>query len=162
MVRVVGLDGMSARLLHFPTVHDPTGSLTPFEWQDIPFVPIRVFILHDVVEGARRGGHAHHVLEELIIAISGSFEVATLDEHGYHHWSMNRADQGLYIPACVWRQISNFSGNAVALVLASTVYDPTDYIRDKDEFIASLPKGEEDYFSRRARVGIEEMQRMSK
>jgi dTDP-4-dehydrorhamnose 3,5-epimerase-like enzyme len=139
---------MSARLIHFPTISDPTGNLTPFEWRDVPFEPHRVFVLHDVIQGARRGGHAHRTLEELIIAVSGSFEVVTLDEHGYHHFRMNRADQGLYIPANVWRHLQDFSGNAVALVLASTVYDPTDYIRDKDAFIASLPPVVEDWFGR--------------
>jgi uncharacterized RmlC-like cupin family protein len=150
---------MSARLLRFPTVRDPSGNLTPFEWAGIPFVPQRVFVLHDVVEGARRGGHAHHVLEELIVAVSGSFDVVTLDEHGHHRWQLTRADSGLYVPPGVWRHLSNFSGNAVALVLASTPYDPEDYIRDKAEFVASLPPIEEGYFERRARAAtLEELQ----
>jgi len=154
---------MNARIVSLPTVSDPTGNLTPYEWHDVPFEPHRVFVLHDVIQGARRGGHAHRTLEELIIAVSGSFEVVTLDEHGYHHWHMNRADQGLYIPPHVWRHLQDFSGNAVALVLASTPYDPLDYIRDKDEFIASLPKSDEDYFSRRAHaVSLEELQRMGR
>jgi oxalate decarboxylase/phosphoglucose isomerase-like protein (cupin superfamily) len=130
---------MSARLIHFTTVSDPTGNLTPFEWRDVPFTPKRVFILHDVVEGASRGGHAHHVLQELIVAVSGSFDVLTLDEHGPHHWMLNRADRGLYVPPNVWRSLSNFSGNAVALVFASTKYNRKDYIRDKEAFVSSLP-----------------------
>ena len=130
---------MGAQLIRFPTVHDASGNLTPFEERDIPFSIARVFILHDIVEGARRGGHAHHVLEELIIAVSGSFDVVTLDEHGPHRWHLNRADSGLHVPPGVWRSLSDFSGNAVALVLASTPFDPEDYIRDQAEFVASLP-----------------------
>jgi oxalate decarboxylase/phosphoglucose isomerase-like protein (cupin superfamily) len=137
---------MSARLIRFPTVHDSSGNLTPFEWRDIPFTPRRVFVLHDVVEGARRGGHAHHTLEELIVAVSGSFDVVTLDEHGHHRWHLSRADSGLYIPPDVWRHLCGFSGNAVALVLASTAYDPLDYIRDMSLFLASLPSVEGDFY----------------
>lgn len=142
---------MSARLIHFKTVGDPTGNLTPFEWRDVPFIPRRVFVLHDVVQGAQRGGHAHRILQELIVAVSGSFVVVTLDEHGPHRWTLNRADSGLYIPAGVWRHLASFSGNAVALVLASTRYNPKDYIRDKAEFLAGLEMPEEPYFERRAR-----------
>jgi uncharacterized RmlC-like cupin family protein len=108
--------------------------------------------LHDVVEGARRGGHAHHVLEELIVAVSGSFDVVTLDERGHHRWHLNRADSGLYVPPGVWRHLGGFSGNAVALVLASTEYAPDDYIRNKREFLESLPILDEPYFERRARA----------
>lgn len=151
---------MSARLLRFPTVRDPTGNLTPFEWRDIPFRPRRVFVLHDVPEGARRGGHAHHRLHELIIAVSGSFDVSTRDEHGWHRWHLNRADSGLYVPPNVWRYLSNFAGNSVALVLASTPYSRRDYIRDMDKFLATLPEPEEGYFERRARAAsLEELQR---
>ena len=143
---------MSARLLRFPTISDSSGNLTPFEWRDIPFRPRRVFVLHDVVEGARRGGHAHHRLHELIIAVSGSFDVSTRDEYGWHRWHLSRADSGLYVPPNVWRYLANFSGNSVALVLASTPYNRRDYVRDMDKFMASLPVPEEGYFERRARA----------
>lgn len=153
----------TARIIRLPTISDPTGNLTPFEWGNLPFVPARVFILHDVVEGAQRGGHAHRMLQELIIAVSGSFEVVTVDVHGPHRWTLRRADSGLYIPPNVWRHLQGFSGNAIALVLASTRYDPEDYIRDKAEFLASLPVPEAGYFERRARTGsLEELQRMDR
>jgi dTDP-4-dehydrorhamnose 3,5-epimerase-like enzyme len=142
---------MSARLIHFPTIRDATGGLTPFEFYDCPFDPARVFVLHDVVQGSRRGGHAHHALEELIVAVSGSFDVVTEDQYGKHRWVLNRADSGLFVPANVWRHLANFSGNAVAMVLASTPYDPTDYVRDHDEFLAGLPPIQEGYWERRSK-----------
>ncbi len=124
------------RIVNFATHRDPTGSLTPYE---CPFPVVRTFLLHDLTEGSRRGGHAHHVLQELIVAVSGSFDVETYAEHGPHLWTLNRATTGLLVPPNCWRELRNFSGNAVALVLASTAYDPDDYIRDKDEFVAALP-----------------------
>ena len=128
-----------AHLLYLPTVRDPTGSLTPFEWSALPFEPKRVFLLTDLVQGSRRGGHAHHELQELIVAASGAFTVKTLDERGWHAWTLNRPDQALFVPPGVWRVLGDFSGNAIALVLASTPYDPSDYIRDMAEFQAQLP-----------------------
>jgi uncharacterized RmlC-like cupin family protein len=142
---------MKPRIIRFPTVVDPSGGLTPFEWSALPFVPARVFLLHDVVQGSRRGGHAHHELEELIVAVSGSFTVTTWDESGPHHWTLNHADSGLYVPPMVWRHLGDFSGNAVAMVFASTAYDPADYIRSKGDFLTVLPEAEPDYFTKRAK-----------
>jgi hypothetical protein len=142
----------STRLIHFRVVHDPSGSLTPIEWADLPFLPRRVFYLHDLVGGSRRGGHAHIELREVVIALSGSFDVATVDDHGRHRWTLNRADRGLYIPPRAWRNLGNFSSNAIALVFASTEYNPKDYVRDFEKFLATLPALPEDYFTRRARA----------
>jgi hypothetical protein len=75
----------------------------------------------------------------MIVAVSGSFDVLTLNENGPHRWHLNRADTGLYVPPGTWRHLDNFSGNAVAFVLGSHPYDPEDYIRDMDEFLAGLP-----------------------
>ena len=137
-----------ARLVPLKTIRDATGGLTPFEWDDLPFEPRRVFLLTDLVQGASRGGHAHHELEELIVAASGSFTVRTLDERGWHRWTLSRADQGLYVPPGVWRVLSGFSGNSVAMVLASTGYNPLDYVRSMDDFLASLPEVQEDWFGK--------------
>jgi hypothetical protein len=126
-------------IIKLETIRDPSGSLTAFEQGAVPFPIARVFILHDVVEGGERGGHAHHVLQELIVAVSGSFTVSTQDERGWHQWTLNRASEGLWVPPGVWRRLTDFSGNAIALVLASTPYDPADYIRDHAEFVSSLP-----------------------
>lgn len=137
------------RALRFDTVHsNAAGNLTVAA---PPFVVRRVFWLHDVPGGAHRGGHAHHELQEVIIPVSGSFDVVTFNENGWQRWPLNRADGGLYIEPGVWRELSNFSSNAVALVLASTEYDEGDYIRDFERFQADLPKPAEDYFTRRAR-----------
>lgn len=142
---------MTARIVKFATIRDPSGNLTAFERDAVGFDIARTFILHDVVEGASRGGHAHRVLQELIVAVSGSFAVTTWDEHGAHQWHLNSASEGLLVPPMVWRKLSDFSGNAVALVLASTPYDPSDYLRDFEEFQALLPETEPDYFSKRAK-----------
>jgi hypothetical protein len=134
------------RLIRFRSVFDPTGCLTPAE---VPFEVRNVFWLHDVPGGARRGGHAHRSLEEVIVALSGSFEVVTRDEHGVSRWPLNRADVGLYV-GHEWRHLGNFSGNAVALVLASQPYDPADYIRDEAEYLSSLPPVGPDHLKERA------------
>ena len=146
------------RIIHFPAIVDPTGTLTAVE--NLPFEIRRVFWLYDLPGGAGRGGHAHYKLEEILIALSGSFDVQTLDAHGAHRWHLNRANEGLLIPPATWRQLCNFSTNAVALVLASTLYDKADYINSYEEFRASLPTLAECYFDRRARATtLEELQR---
>ena len=141
------------RLIRFATHRDPTGSLTPYA---APFPVARAFILHDLVEGSRRGGHAHHVLQELIIAVSGSFDVQTYSERGPHRWQLARATSGLYVPPNCWRELGNFSGNAVALVLASTEYDAADYVRDFAEFRAALPATGDNWFGGRRWQEIDE------
>jgi dTDP-4-dehydrorhamnose 3,5-epimerase-like enzyme len=144
-----------SRLIRLRCIEDPTGCLTPLDAADLPFPLQRVWFLHDVPEGARRGGHAHHEMEELVVAVSGSFDVVTVGALGRHRWHLNRASVGLYIPPGEWRYLANFSSNAVALVAASTTYDPEDYIRDLDRFMASLPAIGEDYFTRRSKAARE-------
>lgn len=138
-------------LIPLESITDTSGNLTPIEGGALPFSIARAFILHDIPAGARRGGHAHHTLEEFVVAVSGSFEVMTVNESGMHRWHLNRADKGLYIPPRTWRHLDNFSSNATALVLASTPYDETDYVRDYREFCNSLPLNEEDYFTKRGK-----------
>ena len=127
-----------SRLMRLRCIEDPTGSLTPLDVQDVPFHVERVWFLHDIPEGGRRGGHAHRRLEELIIAVSGSFDVSVEGKLGRTRFHLNRATTGLYVPPGEWRSLSNFSSNAVALVLASTEYDPSDYIFDHAEFVEGL------------------------
>jgi hypothetical protein len=138
-------------LIPLRMIHDETGNLTPIEGSDIPFPIKRVWFIHDVVGGARRGGHAHRELQEVIIAVSGSFDVVTVTENGRHRWHLNRATQGLYVPPSEWRHLQNFSSNSIALVLASTEYDPADYIHNFGAFLGTLPRPEEGYFDKRAR-----------
>jgi len=126
----------AVRFLDFRTIHDPTGNLTPIEESlDVPFEIKRVFFLYDVPGGAERGGHAHRTLEEVVIAISGSFDVVTEDGIAHARYSLNRAYYGLYLPPMVWMNLENFSSNAVALVLASQPFVESDYFRTRPDFL---------------------------
>jgi hypothetical protein len=125
----------AVRFLDFRTIHDPSGNLTPIEERiDIPFGIQRVFFLYDVPGGAERGGHAHRSLEEVVIAVSGAFDVVVHDGASEVRYSLNRAYYGLYLPPMTWLNLENFSSNSVALVLASQPYVETDYYRDRDAF----------------------------
>lgn len=137
------LSGIAAvRFLDFRTIHDPSGNLTPIEESlDVPFDIKRVFFLYDVPGGAERGGHAHRTLQEVVIAISGSFDVVTEDGIAHARYSLNRAYYGLYLPAMVWMNLENFSSNAVALVLASQPFDETDYFRERADYLHAARHG---------------------
>lgn len=136
-VSAPGLGGIAAvRFLDFRTIHDPTGNLTPIEQRsDVPFGIERVFFLYDVPGGAARGGHAHRTLEEVVIAVSGSFDVVAEDGTARARYSLNRSYYGLYLPPMVWVNLENFSSNAVALVLCSQPFNEGDYYRDREEFL---------------------------
>jgi len=134
MVRASGIGGV--RFVDFRTIHDPTGNLTPIEESlDVPFDIKRVFFLYDVPGGSERGGHAHRTLEEVVIAISGSFDVVTEDGIARARHSLNRAYYGLYLPPMVWMNLENFSSNAVALVLCSQPFEEKDYFRERSDFL---------------------------
>ena len=123
------------RLIDFPIVHEPRGNLSFIEGnRHIPFEIRRVYYLYDVPGGATRGGHAHRELEQVIIAVSGSFDVVLDDGRERAKFSLNRSYHGLYVPRMVWRELENFSSGAVSLVLASDIYREEEYIRDFDEF----------------------------
>jgi dTDP-4-dehydrorhamnose 3,5-epimerase-like enzyme len=125
------------RLLDLPVVHNPQGNLTFVEGQShVPFDIARVYYLYDVPYGAVRGGHAHRGLEQVLIAVSGSFEVVVDDGSERTEITLTRADRGLYLPRMIWRELREFSGGAVCLVLASEPYEEADYYRDYDEFLA--------------------------
>jgi dTDP-4-dehydrorhamnose 3,5-epimerase-like enzyme len=128
-----GLAG--CRIMGFPRVQDPRGNLTFVEGGNhIDFDIRRVYYLYDVQGGAERGGHAHRELKQVIVAMSGSFDVVLDDGHVSQRFHLNRSYMGLYVPSMVWRELDNFSSGAVCLVLASDVYDEADYYRDYDEF----------------------------
>ncbi len=127
------------KIVNFPKVTDFRGNLSFIEEnRQVPFQIKRVYYLYDVPSGASRGGHAHKALHQVVIALSGSFDII-LDD-GYHRRSffLNRPHYGLYIPPRVWRELENFSSNSVALSLVSEVYDESDYIRDYDVFKGSV------------------------
>jgi len=114
------------------------GKLSFIEKDVIPFKIERVYYLYDVPSDAYRGGHAHKKLQQFIIALSGSFEVLLDDGKIKQKIMLNKPNKGLLIPTGVWRELDNFSSGAVCLVLASDVFDESDYIRDYDEFIESI------------------------
>ena len=101
----------------------------------MPFEIHRTYWIYDVPGGEVRGGHAYRENEELVIALSGSFDVVLHDGKQEQRFSLNRSYYGLYIPKMTWRMLENFSTNALALILSSTTYDSKDYIRDFDQFI---------------------------
>lgn len=102
----------------------------------VPFDVKRVYYLYDVPGGESRGAHAHKELSQLIIAANGSFRVTLDDGNVKRSFILNRAYQALYVKPGIWRNLDDFSSGAVCLVLASEVYQPEDYIRDYNEFLA--------------------------
>lgn len=123
------------KLLELPKISDPRGNLTFIENQrHVPFETKRVYYLYDVPGGESRGGHAHKQLEQLIVAVSGSFDVVLDDGFDKRKFSLNRSYYGLYVPKMVWRELENFSSGSVCLVLASEVFQESDYYRDYSEF----------------------------
>jgi oxalate decarboxylase/phosphoglucose isomerase-like protein (cupin superfamily) len=122
-------------MINFPKIADARGNLSFIEKnRHVPFDIKRVYYLYDIPSGATRGGHAHKKMEQVIIAISGSFEVILDDGKDRKAFFLNRPHYGIYIPPRLWREMENFSSNSVALVLASTLYDEGDYIRDYETF----------------------------
>ncbi len=130
---------MSIQLCHiidFPKIQDPRGSLTFIEGGNhIPFAIRRVYYLYDIPGGAERGGHAHKALHQVIIAISGSFDVMLDDGKEKRRVHLNRSYNGLYVCPMIWRELDNFSSGSVCMVLASKCYDEDDYYRDYVKFM---------------------------
>lgn len=123
-------------LLNFPKINDLRGNLTFLQHPDhLPFKIARAFWTYDVPGGDTRGGHAYHRQFEVIIALSGSFDVVvTKPDNTQVRYQLNRAYYGLYLPPLTWRHMENFSTNALGLHLSNMVYSPEDYIRDFNEF----------------------------
>lgn len=127
---------MTAKLLDLPKFEDPRGNLTFIEEENqIPFEIKRVYWIYDVPGGQVRGGHAFKEQRELIVALSGSFDVVIDDGKQKTTYNLNRSYYGLYIPAGLWRQMQNFSTNSLAMVLSSTEFSEQDYIRNYNDYL---------------------------
>lgn len=127
---------MKTKIINLPKFEDPSGNLSFVEEENhIPFKINRTYWIYDVPGGQVRGGHAFKEQREFIIALSGSFDVVVDDGRRKQVYSLNRSYYGLYVPCGLWRQMENFSTNALAVVLSSTMYEESDYIRDYDEFL---------------------------
>lgn len=125
-----------SKLIRIPKILDYRGNLSFIENQvHVPFDIKRVHWIYDVPGGEERGGVAYRETEEFIVAMSGSFEVIVDDGMQQYRLSLNRSYMGVYVPKGMWRSIENFSTNSVAVIVASTMYDPQDAIRNYEEFI---------------------------
>lgn len=126
-------------IIELPKFLDKRGNLSFIEeFKQIPFKIERTYWIYDVPGGEHRGGHAYRENEEFIVALSGSFDVILDDGKVKTTYSLNRSYYGLYVPKGMWREMNNFSTNSLALVLASTPYTPSDYIRDYNSFINDI------------------------
>lgn len=125
--------------IDLPKIIDERGNLSFIEApRNIPFDIKRVYWIYDVPGGEKRGGHAYKNLYELIIAISGSFDVTVDTGKEIKKFTLNRSYKGVYIPKMVWRSLDNFSTNSLCLILASNNFDQEDYIRDYNDFKSLL------------------------
>jgi hypothetical protein len=132
----------TARVIKLSKIKDPRGNLSFIEEiNHIPFEIQRTYWIYDVPGGEIRGGHAFKEQQEIIVALSGSFNVKLHDGDNGKHFFLNRSYYGLYVPAGIWRQMDDFSTNSVALVLSSTHYNKNDYIRKFEKFIEYIKNG---------------------
>ncbi len=125
-------------IIQLPKILDARGNLSFIEEEaHVPFKIERAYWIYDVPGDEARGGHAYKENQELIVALSGSFDVVLDDGKKKQVFRLNRSYYGLYVPKGMWREMNNFSTNSLALVLASIPYDANDYIRDYNEFLKS-------------------------
>ncbi len=132
----MNMENLQTQIINLPKHFDKRGNLSIIEeMKNIPFEIKRSFWIYDVPGGEIRGGHAYRETQEFIVALSGSFDVIIDDGKVKQTFSLNRSFYGLYVPKMMWRQMVNFSTNSLALVLTSTYYDDSDYIREYETFI---------------------------
>ena len=127
------------RIIQLPKIVDSRGNLTFVEGGNhIPFDIKRVYYLYDVPGGASRAAHGHKALHQLMICMSGAFDVTLDDGRDKQKFHLNRSYYGLYIPPMIWRDLDNFSTGAISMVLASDIYDEADYFRNYEDFLAAI------------------------
>ncbi|AJQ26089.1 sugar 3,4-ketoisomerase [Pelosinus fermentans] len=130
-------------IIEFPKVSDPRGNLTFVEnSRQIPFDIKRVFYLYDVPGGETRAEHANIKLQQILIAMSGSFDVVVDDGYAKKTFTLNRSFYGLYIPGMIWRGLENFSSGSICMALTDDYYNATDYYRDYSAFVTAVKEGE--------------------
>jgi hypothetical protein len=123
------------KIINLPKIQNEAGDITSINNLDIiPFETKRVYYLYDVPNRADRGGHAHKELFQLVVAVSGSFDIQLFDGINRMKYTLNQPDQGLLIVPGIWRDLNNFSGGGICLVLASMEYSESDYLRDIKNF----------------------------
>ena len=124
------------KIITLPRVRDERGNLSYVEGENhIPFKIKRTYFLYDVPGGVERGSHAHRTLQQLMVAVSGSFTVELFDGRERREYLLNVAYQGLLMTPMIWRSLKQFSSGSVCLVMASDRFDEADYIRDYEQFI---------------------------
>ena len=127
---------MNYKIIDIPKINNTKGNIGVIENDTIPFNVKRVYYLFDIPSGAKRGGHAHKNLKQVLIAISGSFDVILKDGKSKETITLNRPDKGLLIENNIWRELENFSSGSVCLVLASEEFSEDDYIRNYKEYLS--------------------------
>ena len=128
----------NCQIIEFPKFSDRRGNLSFIQTGiGITFQIKRVYYLYDIPAGSERGGHAHLKLKQLIVPLSGSFDVRIDDGYNKKLYRLDRPNLGLYISPMIWREIDNFTSGSVCLVLASKKYDESDYIRNYSSFLAA-------------------------
>lgn len=124
------------KLIELPKNHREKGNISAINLMvEIPFIINRIYYLYDVPGGESRGGHAHKELQQFIIAASGSFDLIIDDGRNKKIFNLNRPYSGVLLPKGLWRELDNFSSGSICLVLASLIYDESDYIRNYEDFI---------------------------
>ncbi len=131
----MGFNWHDIEIIDFPKIADERGNLSFFESKkELPFSIARTYWIYDVPGGEIRGGHAYKKLQEVVVALSGSFDIVLNDGQSTKRITLNRSYMGLYIPKMIWRHLENFSTNSLALIVSDKHYNGEEYIRDFEEY----------------------------
>lgn len=135
----------TVKIINLPKILDDRGNLSFFQNEEhIPFKIQRAYWIYDVPGGEHRGGHAYLDLQEVIIALSGSFDVVIDDGVDKKVITLNRSYNALYVPKMIWRRLENFSTNSLAFIVTDKLYDADQYVRDYDQYLGMKKNGKEE------------------